>query len=54
MTVVVSDFEVVAEAPQDSPAVAEAAAPPAAAPTPHEIEQVMRRQEERAARLRAD
>lgn len=54
MTVVVSDFEVVAEAPQDAPGVVEAAAPPPAAMTPHEIEQVIRRQEERAARLRAD
>jgi hypothetical protein len=57
MAVVINDFEVLAEEP---PPAAEAsaaagahdAAPPA--PTPQEIELVLRRQHERAERVRAD
>ena len=55
MPVVVNDFEVVAEQPPRADAPAEAnAQPPAAGPTPQELEMVYRRMEERAARVRAD
>ena len=53
MAVVINDFEVVVEPKPEAPAPGEQPAP-AAAPTPQEIEQVVRRQMERAARVRAD
>ncbi len=52
MAVVINDFEVVVE-PPPAPDSGEQPAQ-AAAPTPQEIEQVVRRQMERAARVRAD
>jgi len=56
MPVIVNDFEVVAEpAPPVAEAAAEAGAQaPPAAPTPHDFEIINRRQQERAARVRAD
>lgn len=53
MAVVINDFEVVVEPP---PAPPESGEQPALvpAPTPQEIEQVVRRQMERLARVRAD
>jgi hypothetical protein len=56
MAVVVSEFELVGEAPAEASGdnKGAAAVAPAPAPTPHEVEQIMRRREERAARLRAD
>jgi hypothetical protein len=55
MTVIVNDFEVVAEPPpaSESPAGSGASAPPEG-PTPHEVELINRRQHERAARVHAD
>lgn len=55
MAVVINDFEVVAEPPSGADAPQEAGTQaPSAAPTPHELELIYRRQEERAARVRAD
>ena len=54
MAVVINDFEVVMEPPPEAPAQGQQPAPAAAGPTPQEIEQVVRRQVERAARVRAD
>ena len=53
MSVVINEFEVVAEppAPTSGGEVAEAAPAPAAAPTPHDVEQIVRRQTERLARV---
>jgi hypothetical protein len=53
MAVVINDFEVVVEPPPEAPEAGEQPAPQAA-PTPQEIEQIVRRQMERAARVRAD
>lgn len=53
MAVVINEFEVVVEPPPEAPASGEQPAQ-AAAPTPQEIEQVLRRRMERAARVRAD
>ena len=56
MAVVISDFEVVVEAaPNDESGarVAESAAPQNVVLTPQEMELLLERQEERAARLRA-
>ncbi len=53
MAVVINDFEVVVEPPPDAPAAGQQPARPAG-PTPEEIEQVVRRQLERAARVHAD
>ena len=53
MAVVINDFEVVVEPPPPAPDSGEQPAP-VPAPTPQEIEQVVRRQMERAARVRAD
>lgn len=52
MAVVINDFEVVVEPPPPPDSGEQPA--PAAAPTPQEIEQVVRRQMERLARVRAD
>ena len=55
MAVVVNDFEVVAEpAPGSDAPAEEGAQAQSPGPTPHELELVYRRQEERAARVRAD
>lgn len=54
MSVVINEFEVVAEppAPTSGREVAEAApATVALAPTPHDVEQIIRRQMERLARV---
>jgi len=53
MAVVINDFEVVAEPPPEAPAAGQPGVQPAT-PTPEEIEQIVRRQLERAARVRAD
>ena len=53
MAVVINDFEVVVEPPPPPPDSGEQPAQ-AAAPTPQDIEQVVRRRMERAARVRAD
>jgi hypothetical protein len=55
MAVVINDFEVVAEPPAAAPSGADSPSesPAAAAPTPQEIEQIMRRHRERCARVRA-
>ena len=52
MAVVINDFEVVVEPPEPSASGEQPAQVPA--PTPQDIEQVVRRQMERAARVRAD
>lgn len=54
MPVVVSDFEVVVEPPpgEEAPARAQEGAPEVVL-KPHEVELLLERQEERAARLRA-
>ncbi len=57
MPVVINEFEVIAEAPPAAPpgaAPPEAPAAGAVSWTTHDIEQIVRRQAERAARLRAD
>ncbi len=54
MAVVINDFEVVVEQPPEAPAQGQQSAPAASGPTPQDIEQVVRRQMERAARVRAD
>lgn len=55
MTVVINEFEVVAEPPPKAgptgPATPGSAA--AQAPTPHDIDRILRRQRERFARIRA-
>ncbi len=53
MAVVINDFEVVVEPPPDTPAAGEQP-PTQAASTPQDVEQIVRRQMERAARVRAD
>ncbi|HLM58806.1 MAG TPA: hypothetical protein VK422_22070 [Pyrinomonadaceae bacterium] len=53
MAVVINDFEVVVEPPPPAPDSDEQPAQ-VPAPTAQEIEQVVRRQMERAARVRAD
>lgn len=53
MAVVINDFEVLVEPPPEAPAAGQQPAAPAA-PTPEEIELIVRRQLERAARVRAD
>ena len=53
MAVVINEFEVVVE-PPPAPSSSDEQPAPAAAPTPQDIEQVVRRQMERAARVRAD
>jgi hypothetical protein len=55
MAVVISDFEVVAEPPPNEPAPGPAgeAGAPGVVLTPQELELLLERQEERAARLRA-
>jgi hypothetical protein len=57
MVVVINDFEVIAEpapAPRSTPAAEGADAEPAAVWTTHDIEEIMHRQANRAARVRAD
>lgn len=57
MSVIINDFEVVVEpTPEQRDAAAPSDAPPApsAQLSPHDIEQVIRRQRERAARVSAD
>ncbi len=53
MAVVINDFEVLVEPAPEAPA-ASAPTAPSAGPTPQDIEQAVRRQMERAARVRAD
>lgn len=53
MAVVINDFEVLVEPPPDNPGAGEQTAQQAAS-TPQDVEQIVRRQEERAARVRAD
>jgi hypothetical protein len=55
MAVVIHEFEVVAEKPPRTDAAAAKGAKPAPAPpsTPHDMERIVRRQLERAARVRA-
>jgi hypothetical protein len=55
--VVINEFEVVAEAPPVAPPGGAPHEPPAPGPvswTTYDVEQIVRRQAERAARLRAD
>ena len=54
MAVVINEFEIVTEMPPEAPALGQQDAPAASGPTPQDIEQVVRRQMERAARVRAD
>lgn len=53
MAVVINEFEVVADAPPDRSGPGEQPEEQAA-PMPQDIEQIVRRQLERAARVRAD
>jgi hypothetical protein len=56
MAVVISDFEVVVEAPPadaPAPALSQDTAPSATVLTPHEVELLLDRQAERAERVRA-
>jgi len=54
MAVVIHDFEVVAEPPPPpTTAAPPAGAPSTGEPAPHDIARVMRRERERAARVRA-
>jgi hypothetical protein len=53
MAVVINEFEVVAEAPAGPAPGAAPANPPAPPPTPLDIEDLLRRQLERCARLRS-
>lgn len=53
MAVVISDFEVVVEPPAGEPAPAPEAAAEQAVLTPQEVELLLQRQAERAARVRA-
>ena len=53
MPVVIDEFEVVAETPSTPPAAAAPAGAPPAPPTPHDLQDLLRRQAERAARVRA-
>jgi hypothetical protein len=52
VAVVINDFEVVAEPPPPDQAVDVKVEPPTP-PTPHDLENILRRQQERTSRLRA-